>query len=278
MKGWRRWVLVVGVYLSLGAVLAVYVFPVYWTVVSSLKPLAELTSRTPSLLPRRITWAHYSEVLAASLFARFFWNSVVVAAGATALTALLASLSGYALSRVRFWGQRLVARLILLVYLFPGILLVVPLYQMMTSIGLYNTRTSLMIIHVLFALPFSVWTLKVFFDQVPADLEDAARIDGCSRLGVLWRIYLPLVRPAVATIAIFTFVVSWNEYMFSVVLLADSHLQTLPVGLAAWTSTYAINWGHVAAASVMTMVPVVVLFGLMGSMFVHGLTGGAVKG
>jgi multiple sugar transport system permease protein len=260
----------------LGSALFVYLFPIYWTGASSLKAVDELMG-TPTMIPRRPVVEHYQDVLGGTPFLTFMRNSLIVACGVALLTLLLAATAAYSLSRFRYPGRRIASQLILLVYLFPGILLVIPAFVLMTRAGLYNTLLAVVLMHVLFTLPFSVWTLKLAFDTVPEDIEAAARVDGAGRLVVLTRIYLPLATPAIAAAAIFSFITSWNEYLFASVLVADTELKTLPVGIAGWTSTYAIQWGQVTAASMLTIVPAVVFFAFLGRLFISGLTAGALR-
>jgi multiple sugar transport system permease protein len=168
--------------------------------------------------------------------------------------------------------------LILLVYLFPGITLVVPLFKMMASTGLYNNLLAVILVHILFTLPFVTWTLRDFFDAIPGDLSDAAQVDGAGQIQVLRHIYLPLVAPGLAVTAIFSFVVSWNDYIFPSILLSDPRLNTIPVGIAAQTAQYNIEWGSITAASILTIVPAFVFFSLLGRLFIRGMTAGAIKG
>lgn len=263
-------------YTGLATVLFVYLFPIYWTASSSLKSVSELMS-APTAVPSRIVLENYRDVVGGTTFLVFMRNSLIVACGVGALTLLLASTAAYSLSRFRYAGRGLMSQLILLVYLFPGILLVIPAFAMMTRVGLYNSLLAVIVMHVLFTLPFSVWTLKLFFDTVPEELEAAARVDGAGRLTLLRLIYLPLALPGIAAAAIFSFVTSWNEYLFASVLVADNELKTLPVGIAGWTSTYAIQWGEVTAASVLTIIPAIIFFTFLGRLFVRGLTAGAIR-
>lgn len=263
-------------YAGLATVLFVYLFPIYWTASSSLKSVSELMS-APTAVPSRIVLENYRDVVGGTTFLVFMRNSLIVASGVAAATLLLASTAAYSLSRFRYAGRGLMSQLILLVYLFPGILLVIPAFAMMTRAGLYNSLLAVIVMHVLFTLPFSVWTLKLFFDTVPEELEAAARVDGAGRLTVLRLIYLPLALPGIAAAAIFSFVTSWNEYLFASILVADNELKTLPVGIAGWTSTYAIQWGEVTAASVLTIIPAIVFFAFLGRLFVRGLTAGAIR-
>jgi multiple sugar transport system permease protein len=260
----------------LAAALIVYLFPIYWTAASSLKPVDQLMA-APTILPRRPVLEHYEDVVHGTTFLVFMRNSLVVAGGVAGLTLALASSAAYSLSRFRYRGRRLASQLILLVYLFPGILLIIPVFVLMTRLGLYNSLAAVVVMHVLFTLPFSVWTLKLAFDTVPDDIEAAARVDGAGRLTILHRIYLPLATPALGAATIFSFITSWNEYLFASVLVADTELKTLPVGIAGWTSSYAIQWGQVTAASVLTLVPAVLFFAFLGRLFIAGLTAGAMR-
>jgi ABC-type glycerol-3-phosphate transport system permease component len=231
----------------------------------------------PTFLPNEYTLAHYQAVLFKSKYFVFLKNSLLVSGLSTTLTLILSTGAGYAVSRLKFQGKGLYSIAILTVYLFPGILLIIPLFRVMASLGLYDKIWSVVLVHVLLSLPFSVWTLTTFIDAVPLELEEAARIDGASRLKTMWMVYLPLIVPGLATVAIFSFVVSWNDYLFPAILLSSPNVQTIPVGIAGWTSTYAINWGQVTAASILTIIPVVFFFALLGRYFVHGLVAGAVK-
>ena len=254
-----------------------YIFPIYWAIITSFKKLPEMMASKPTFLPNEVTFAHYQAVLFKSKYFVFLKNSLLVGSLSTALTLILSTGAGYAVSRLKFYGKGLYSIAILTVYLFPGILLIIPLFRVMASFGLYDNIWSVVLVHVLLSLPFSVWTLSTFIDSVPLELEEAARIDGASRIKTLWMVYLPLIGPGLATVAIFAFVVSWNDFLFPAILLSSPNVQTIPVGIAGWTSTYAINWGQVTAASILTIIPVVLFFALVGRYFVHGLVAGAVK-
>lgn len=266
----------IALYLPLAGMLFLYLFPGYWTLASSLKSLTDLMG-APTAFPLQPVLENYQDVLGGTPFLVFMRNSLIVAGSVSVLTLVLASTAAYSLSRFRYPGRGLISQLILLVYLFPGILLIIPVFVMMTRLGLYNSLVAVVITHVLFTLPFSVWTLKLFFDTIPEDLEAAARIDGASRMSILRVIYLPLATPGIAAAAIFSFVISWNEYLFASVLVADNELKTLPVGIAGWTSSYAIEWGQITAASVLTILPAIVFFAFIGRLFIRGLTAGAMR-
>lgn len=265
-------------YLALLALIFVYGLPVYWALITSFKTLPEMMADIPTFFPHIVTFKHYRDVLLESSFLRFLINSLYVGVASTLITLTLSLGAGYSMSRLNFRGKRLFGLGIMGIYLFPGILLVVPLFRVMAAIGLYDNLWSVILVHVMLALPFGAWTLRSFFDTVPSSLEDAARIDGASRLRALWQIYLPLVTPGIATVAIFAFVVSWNDFLFPVILLSSPDMQTIPVGIAGWTSAYSINWGQISAVSILTIIPVTILFAFVGRYFVAGMSAGAVKG
>jgi len=274
----RKFVLKLGIYLGLGLISLIYVFPIYWVFVTSISGFKELMFEPPKIFPNAPTIEHYTYVILSSKYLIFLKNSLFVSILVTILTLIISACSAYALSDVRFYGKYFFSKIILLVYFFPGILLIIPLFQMAQKVGLYDNLISVAIVNILMTLPFSIWTLKLYFDDIPEEISEAAKIDGCSRFGILYRIFLPLVLPGLATVAIYSFVVSWNDFLFPAVLISNIDHQTLAVGIAGWTSSYSINWGQIAAASIMTIIPVVIFFASVGKLFIKGLTGGAVKG
>lgn len=265
-------------YALVALVLFIWIFPIYWAIATSLKTGGEIRRAEPTLFPHQFVLDHYRAVINGSQYLTFVQNSIVVAVGVVVVTLVLSSCAAFALSRLQFPGSNLVGSLILLVYLFPGILLVIPLFRMMAAAGLYNNLLSLIIVHVVLTLPFATWTIRDFFDAIPHDIADAARVDGAGNLQVLRSVYLPLAAPGIAVAAIFSFVVSWNDYIFAVILITDTELNTIPLGIAGWTSSYSIDWGSVTAASVLTIVPAFVFFAFLGRLFVRGMTAGAMKG
>jgi multiple sugar transport system permease protein len=265
-------------YAALGLMVVVYGFPIYWALITSLKSLPEMMASVPTFFPQDITFRHYREVVFQSRFFTFLVNSVIIGGATTVITLVLSLGAGYSLSRLRFRGKRVFEASVMAVYLFPGILLIIPLFQVMASVGLYDTLFSVVLTHVILALPFGVWTMSAFFDTVPLSLEEAARIDGASRLRALLQIYVPLVAPGLATVAIFAFVVSWNDFLFPAILLASPSNHTISVGIAGWTGAYSINYGQVSAVSILTIIPVVVLYAFVGRYFISGMSAGAVKG
>jgi ABC-type glycerol-3-phosphate transport system permease component len=204
-------------------------------------------------------------------------NSLIVAGGTMAITVILSTLAAYGLYRLRFPGRKVLFRIILITYAFPGVLLLVPMYNMMSKLGLVDRLHALIIVDVTLAAPFAVWMLQAFFQTIPQELEEAAALDGATRLGILVRIMLPLAAPGVASIAIFAFISSWTEYVFASILIISEAHRTVPVGLAGIIGQYQVDWGLLLAGATATALPVLVLFGLVGRNFVEGLTAGAVK-
>ena len=265
-------------YLLAFIVFLMVTFPIYWLLISSFKNESEIILATPTFLPQIFTLKNYQYLLFGSEFMIFMQNSIIVSICTMVIVAVLSVCASYSVVRFRYPGRTLANRLILLTYLFPGALLFVPIFQLTQRLGLYDNIISLIIINVTFCAPFTTWLLKSFFKGVPIELEEAAMIDGCNRLSVLGRIVVPLIRPGIATTAIYAFLTSWGEYMFAAVLTTSQGSKTLPVGLASWMSMYTVDWGSLTAGAILVTVPVLILFSFMGRNFIDGLTAGAVKG
>jgi ABC-type glycerol-3-phosphate transport system permease component len=263
------------------AIAAVNFFPIYWILVTSVSPVSQILSRDLlTLLPTRLTLAPYGRLFTFMPYATYLANSLLVAFGTTALTLAVSALGGYALARLAFPGRHLIARMVLFTYTVPSVLLLIPLYTTIVRYGLQNTRLSLILAHATFAIPFTLWLLRGFFHSLPVELEDAAMIDGASHFKVLCRIVLPLAAPGLVTAAIFGFILSWNEYLFALVFINDDTLRTIPVGVAANIMTGNIqptHWPVLMAASIVSSVPVGVLFLVLQKSLVQGLTAGGVK-
>jgi multiple sugar transport system permease protein len=262
---------------ALGVALIV-LFPVYWIGVSSLKPTPELISPEPTFWPREVTWRHYGLLFRASAFTTYLLNSTLVSLCTVGLVLILSILGAYSLSRFRYPGREWFGRLILFTYVFPGMLLLIPLYAVMHQVKLANTLTGLVVVNVMISLPFGVWVLKAFMDGIPPDLEEVSMVDGANRTQALIRVLLPLVLPGLGTVAIYAFITSWAEYMFPLILIVDDGKKTVPLGLAQWMSVYSVEWGAITAGVTVSILPTLLLFAMVGKSFVRGLTQGAVKG
>jgi ABC-type glycerol-3-phosphate transport system permease component len=252
-------------------------FPIYWMVAASLTPEARMFD-TPSLLPATLVWEHYR-----ALFdERSFWipirNSLVVAAATTAVTVPLAAASAYALARLRFRGKALLLALVLAVSMFPQIALVSPLFLLLRTLGLINTFPGLVLPYLTFAMPLAIWLLVGFFRHLPRELEDAAMLDGASRIRTLAEIVVPVAAPGVATTAILTFLYCWNEFLFALSFTLGPERHTVPVAIALFRGQYQVPWGQVLAAAVAATLPATAVVIAFQRRIVQGLTAGAVKG
>lgn len=265
-----RYIVVVGV-------LGIVVVPFLWIFLASFRPNSDLITRTPSLGLDNLSLANYQNLQQAAQYFTYLTNSAVVSVSSTILSIALAMLAAYSVYRTRYPGRRTLYLALIVTYVFPGVVLLIPLYQLMGALGLIDNLLSLVIVNVTFTAPFSVWLMRGFFGAIPAGIEEAAAVDGAGRMRILLSIVLPLTAPGVAAAAIFSFVWSWTEYMFASAFIVDEANKTLPVGLGAFIAQYNIDWGILAAAAVATALPVVVVFAFIGRYFIEGLTTGAEK-
>jgi N,N'-diacetylchitobiose transport system permease protein len=265
-------------YVMAALVFAFAVFPFVWMLGTSLKPNAEIFTRVPRMLPLKWTFAHYLAVFARGGFGRYFLNSVIVAVSTTLSSILVGSLAAYAISRFRFPLRSVFLVMILSVQMFPLVVLIIPLFIIMRNLGLLDQYIGLILAYVTFTLPFGVWMLKGFFDSIPVSLEEAAMIDGCSKMGAFVRIVLPVAAPGVAASSIYSFIGAWNEFMFAMTFINKEEMRTLPLALQAFIGQFSVEWGPVMAASVIFTIPVLIFFLLVQKRLTTGLVKGAVKG
>ncbi|HEY3108925.1 MAG TPA: carbohydrate ABC transporter permease [Chloroflexota bacterium] len=257
------------------------IFPLYWLFKSSFTVGLDLIGATPLWLPRSLDLSNYQRVLSVGLITTFFTNSVKIALLSTVCSIVIASLAAYSLTRFRFRGRDLVQRSVLLAYMYPGILLAVPLTLFYVQIGLINTHLGLVIAYSTFSLPFALWLLIAYFETIPHEIDEAARVDGATHLQVFTRIILPLAAPGIATASIFAFLGAWNEFTLGLVLIQQNELKTVPVGLALFLQGGpgdTIEWGARMAAGMMVIVPSLIFFLVSSGRISRGLAAGAVKG
>lgn len=254
--------------------------PFLWQVITSFKPSQEIFSRPVRYIPSHIDFSAYVKIFIHHPFGRQIFNSVVISCISTFLCLAVASLASYSVARFRILGGRSFLLFILLLSLFPSVVLIVPLYEMVGSWGLMNNWLALVIPYAALNLPFAIWVMSSFFRQIPQALEDAAKVDGLSRLGILVRIILPLSAPALATTAILIFIFCWNEFLLALTFMTRDAARTVPVGIAmlSGVSQYEIPWDQISAATVLTTLPLVTFVILFQRKIVEGLTAGAVKG
>lgn len=253
----------------------IVIFPFYWIAVSSFKTSDTIIK--PDLWPEKITLNHYRQLLSTSTFVSGLRSSLIVAVGTIVILLVIVVMASYGLYCFEFKGKSFFNKVILLAYIFPGILLIVPVYNLMAKLHLIDTYWALIIMNVTFASPFCVWLMNGFFSSVPKSLAEAGALDGLSKMGTLFRIYIPLIKPGIATVAIYGLISSWTEFTFASILVVSDDYKTLPIVLKAITSSYTIQWGQITAAATLAMIPIIVMFAFLGKYFVGGLTSGAIK-
>ncbi|MCP4383549.1 MAG: ABC transporter permease subunit [Hyphomicrobiales bacterium] len=253
-------------------------FPFYWVTVTSFKTTPQISQRVSIFWPDPGTLGQFTSLIQDTPFLKWFGNSVLVATLSTIISVALASLAAYALSRLKFRGAGLLTSFLLITYLLPATLLFIPLYQTLTELGLINTYGALILTYPTFLLPFATWVMMGYFRSIPVELEEAAMIDGASRLYAFWRITLPLAAPALLAVALFAFTNAWNEFLFAFVFITSESLRTLPIGLQSMVVGDILPWGQLMAASLLTAIPVAVLYIYAQRFLAEGLTVGGVKG
>ena len=251
--------------------------PFYWMLVTSLKEHKEIYGTEATLWPNEPTLDSYRTLFFETDYFLFFKNSMIVALGTTFFTVLCASLAAYAIARLDFPGRKFLARGMIYTYLVPQSLLFIPLFAIMVGVGLTNTLSGLTLAHLGFTIPFCTWLLMGYFISIPIELEDAALVDGCTRLGVLFRIVLPISLPALAVVAFFSFTLSWNEYLYAVVFNSAPSVLTIPIGLSNFVVEDVFFWGPIMASTVFTVIPPLVVYFFFQRWLITGLTMGAVK-
>lgn len=280
----RRTVIKFASYAYLIILLILVFFPLFWMISSALKPVDDLFLIPPQWIPERPTLSAMDSVISGdmgrdSLFPEYFRNSVIVTIGTTVLALVVSTMAAYALSRYPFPGSSKLMLSILSLQMFPQAMLLISFYVIYLQLRLLNTYQGLILANATFAVPFSIWMLKGFFDTVPREVEEAAMIDGCTRFSVLPRIVLPMVTPGLIAAGVYTFLIAWDEYLFASTLMVKPEMRTLPPGIIqSFVGQFYLNWPNVMAASVLITVPVTILFILFQKYLVQGLTAGAVKG
>jgi multiple sugar transport system permease protein len=265
-------------YLVLAALLVVSLFPFYWMGLTSFRTGKQVYVKEQVLVPRDLTWENYQFVFTERPTARWLRNSIVISFASSSLSVLIGILAGYAIVRLKFWGNRTIARGVLFTYLLPSSLLFIPMFILMFNLRLTGGLGGLLLAYLSFNVPFCTWLILGYFRSIPEELENAARIDGCSRLGVLARIVLPLAMPGIVTAFIFGFTNAWNEFLYAVVLVNRRELMTLPTGLGSYVLGDVFLWGPLMATALITTLPPVLLFIAVQRFVVAGMTLGSVKG
>ncbi|WP_460452518.1 carbohydrate ABC transporter permease [Alsobacter sp. SYSU BS001988] len=265
-------------YAVLLALAAVSVFPLAWMIFSSMKSYAGLYRFPPSFSLDDLGLQNYRAVIFSTPFLSFLKSSAVVALGSTILGTAISAMAAFVLARRLVHGAGALTKLLLIAYIFPPILIAIPLFLVINRLGLANTQPGLILVHVAYTFPFSTWMLISFFRRVPVELEEAARVDGASNLTTFVRITLPLVAPGLVTVAVFAFIASWNEFLLSLIILGAGDQRTLSVGLYSMVGGEFAQWGTAMAATTLAIIPTLLLFLAVQNRMAAGLTAGAVKG
>lgn len=269
----KKIILIVVMFVLAGILL----FPFLWTVSTSLKPLNEVNKYPPEWISPNVTLQPYSDMFFYLPFSTYTLNSLIVAFSSMSLTLLIGSLAAFAFSRFQFRGKNLILLVFLLSQMLPGASVIIPLFQLLQKTGLYDTHLGLILVHTALLLPFVIWLLYGFFLTIPREVEDAALIDGCSRMQALRRVILPLALPGIGATALFAFLGSWNEFFFALILTSSDTTKTIPVGIGLFVGEYLDVWNQMAAAAVLFSIPPLLLFMLTRKTFVKGLIAGASK-
>lgn len=258
---------------------AIYaIFPLYWMATGSLKPPSELFARPQVLFPHSITLKYYHILFFFSDFPRFLWNSIVVALATASLNVAIGCMAAYSFTHFKFLGKRAFSRFILLVYLFPQIILVIPLYLTLNSMHLLDSLSGLILTYLSISLPFTIWLFMGYARTIPVEIEDAAKIDGCGNFGVFIHIILPLLSPVLPAGAMFALISSWNEFLYALVMISSTSKKTLTVGFYTLLGAEILEWGPLLAWITLVVLPPLIFFMFIYRRIVKGLTAGAVKG
>ncbi len=274
----KRYIVKTVTYLLLCLLIVIAVFPAIWMLSTSIKQTTELYDMPPEIIPNHPTIQNYWNVLQTSKMYTAFFNSVLVTIVVVLMTLLISVLAGYGLSRYHFKGHRAIRLILLFGQMVPSVVLVIPLYFMFSSMHLLDTLPALIIADMALTIPMGVIMLSAFLQSVPKQLEEAARIDGTTQLGALFRVILPIAKPGMISVSIYTFIHAWEEFLFALNLTVSGTKRTLPIAISTFAGEFSVDWGATMAAAAIVALPVLLLFLSCNRYFVQGLADGAVKG
>lgn len=265
-------------YITIYLLLFLFVFPIYWMFIASLKENNVLMRVPPQLYPTFSTFQNYLNILKNAKYLNYIKNSLIVAGMTVAIDLALSVFAGYALSRYRFPGRKTIMTGLLSAQVFPVVVIIISLYEFYAKLKLMNTHIGLTLADVAMSLPLSVWMLKSFCDGIPRSLDEAARIDGCSRMMTLIKVVIPLMKPGLLAVGIYAFLQSWDDYLISLIIMTKTQMKTLPVGIAeTFLGEFGFDYAGMMTIAVIASLPVLLLFLIFNKHMVAGLTGGAVK-
>ncbi len=264
------------IFLSISA--ALVLFPVIWMLSVSLRPNNQVFEYPASFIPTTFTWEAYANVLMNNRYLNYFLNSYIIGISVTLISTVIGIMAGYGLSRYKFKGKKAFSMFVVATQTVPKIALLIPFFIMMTTLQLYNTRIGLIITYTSFALPYSIVMMHGYFNSISNELDEAAMIDGLSSFKILWKIIVPVTIPAIVSTMIYTFILSWNEFIFVMTLIQDDAMRTIPVGIAMMKGETVYYWNMMMSMSLLGSVPVLIFYLIGQRFFIKGLSAGAVKG
>jgi ABC-type glycerol-3-phosphate transport system permease component len=253
------------------------VIPILWGISTSLKPENKLYVQPPQWIPNPVTFVHYAAVFKNKVMMNYFYNSTIIAVCTTMLSVIVGIMAAYGFSRFKFPGRDTLLWSIMFTQIFPRVVIIIPFYVTLRNLNLLGTYTGMIMVYLVVVLPISVWLLKGFIDKIPYEIEEAAVIDGCSIFSLLWRIIIPMTFPAIGAVTMYSFILSWNEFLFALVF-STNDTRPVPVGLAFFIDEVGVQWGQLMSASIMMSVPAIVVFSLAQKLLIRGLSEGGVKG
>lgn len=265
-------------YTAISLITLFFIFPFIWMMSTSFKPVTEIFTPVPTIIPKVSTAANYVYIWTKTIFPTTLKNSMIIAASTTAITLIFSIFFAYGLARFRFKGRTLVLNLLILTQMFPLSLLIIVIFTIFVKLNLIDNYIALIISHCTFAIPFSTMMLKSYFDDLPIELEEAAAIDGCTPYSTIFKIIIPLSAPAIVAMGIFSFILSWQEYMMSLSLIRSEAMRTVPVQLSFMIGFMEVQWGPLMAGATVFTLPVVIVFVFFQKYMISGMTMGAVKG
>ena len=259
-------------------VTALLLFPVYWTLLTSLQPRGAVYKTHPSLFPEAFRWQSYVEIFHLRPFEQWLQNSFLIAAGTTGLSLVLAIPAAYSLARFGYRGKRTLGMVVLTTQMLPASLIVVPMYITFLHYGLLESKIGVILAHASMTLPYTIWMLRGFFETIPLEILEASLVDGCTRIGAMVRISLPLAVPGIVGAGLYAFETSWNEYLFARTFISRGENMVVSVGISTFIGEYTVFWHQIMAAAVISALPAFIIFFVFQRFLVQGLGSGAVKG
>ena len=264
-------------YVAILIISVIFLLPVFWMVSTSFKPTMEIFAVPPIWFPQHPSLAGYITIFSTFRYLKYFYNSYYISIMVTLVSLIIGTLAAYGFSRTEIKGKRALLFGTLVLQMFPGIVLIIPYFNLAQRLGLYNTYTALILANCSFVLPFSIWMLHSYLESIPVDLEDSARIDGCTRLGAVTRVTVPLMLPSFVAIGTWQFLWAWNEYMFAVTLTTGWEKAPVTVGMGEFFGQFGRNWNSIMAVGVLGCIPLIIIFIFLQRFLVQGMTAGAVK-